>query len=381
MIRPLLLLCFLAGTTALAGDSDKIQRTLYDERDVYTAWPSIIRAANGDIVATLITTEQHLGPDASVTVMRSADNGATWSEPFVGVDTILDDREGGLTLTPDGELLMHVWATHWKPEQYHNLAPGSYPQAWIERWAEHVAQPAYANATDLAGGFIYSSTDHGKTWQKKMRGPDSTHGGIALQDGSLLVASYREQPDSIHIHRTPDADTPWEKIHVVPSPLEPHQRFGEPHVAQLPSGRIVVMTRSTARVYDDERGDLFMWSVYSDDNGETWSEPFPTPMMGYPPHLLTLSDGRLLCSYGRRKAPYGIRAMVSEDGVSWTHANEIILRQDAPNHDLGYPASVELEPGRILTIFYQKPDYNPDNKHDHTTALFGTEWTLPPADY
>ena len=99
--------------------------------------------------------------------------------------------------------------------------------------------------------------------------------------------------------------------------------------------------------------------------------------MGFPPHLLVLSDGRLLCSYGRRAAPFGQRVMISKDGITWNHAAEITLRDDAPNHDLGYPVSIETMPGEILTFYYQKPDWNPANKHDHTSAIYQTRWSLP----
>lgn len=367
-------LALLVAFTATAR-AEPEHRTLYDDHDVYSAWPSMVRAANGDLLISVITTEQHLGPDACVSIMRSTDNGQTWSDPVVAVDTILDDREGGFTVTPDGEILMHVWATHWKAASYEALAPDSYPEAWIKRWIKHVSTPEYVNATELAGGFIYSSKDHGVTWQKVGPGPDSTHGGIALQDGSLLVSSYREERDTLRLYRAADSRSEWKLIHRITCP-SPQLRFGEPHVTQLPTGRIVVMIRATARAYDDERPDLYMWQTYSDDNGETWAHPFPTPMLGFPPHLLTLSDGRLLCTYGRRAPPYGQRAMISSDGISWNPAAEFTLREDAPNHDLGYPVSVELSPGRILTTYYQKPALDPADKHRYTTALYQTRWHL-----
>ena len=120
-----------------------------------------------------------------------------------------------------------------------------------------------------------------------------------------------------------------------------------------------MMLRSTAIPYDDESPGNFLWVSWSDDEGATWSEAVPTGLWGYPPHLLVLSDGRVLCSYGYRRAPYGERACVSEDGVHWDPANEVVLRSDADSSDLGYPASLELEPGRILTVYYQSPHCDP----------------------
>jgi hypothetical protein len=320
-----------------------------------------------------------MAPDGNVAVMRSTDNGVTWTEPEIVVSTLIDDRENGLTVGPGGDLLMHVYSTRWKREQLAALDEDAYPRATLDRWMAYIDRPDYLAEADRHGGHVYLSRDHGKTWTHTGRGPDTIHGGITLQDGSLLVAGYRPESHSIHVHRAASAAGPWERIHTLASPCPNSLRFGEPHVAQMPSGRIVIQIRATAMPYDDHRPDLFLWGSHSDDNGASWAEPYPTPLSGFPPHLLTLSDGRLLASFGRRRPPYGQRAAVSTDGITWTPHTEFILRDDAPNHDLGYPASVELSPGRILTVYYQKPAWDPADKHRHTVAIMATEWGLPSA--
>lgn len=375
MIRTLLLIA-LSGTTLAVASAEMEHRELYHDPEVYSAWPAIARAGNGDLVLTFNRTEQHMSPDAAVTVMRSPDDGRTWTAPVNAVDTVLDDREGGLTMAPHGELLLHVRSVFWKPETYDALGPEAYPRPMLERWMKEVVQPEYLAAADLDGSHLYSSTDHGQTWEHIGWGPDSIHGGVTLQDGSIMIGAYRELRDSIKVYHAADSRAEWRHIHTQAS-ANPSLRFGEPHIAQMPSGRIVIMMRATGTPYDDRRRDLYLWQIYSDDNGETWSEAIPTPMLGFPPHLLVLSDGRLLCTYGRRTAPFGQRAMISEDGITWNPESEIILRDDAPNHDLGYPVSIETSTGEILTFYYQKPAWNPDNKHDHTTAIYQTRWTLP----
>ena len=49
--------------------------------------------------------------------------------------------------------------------------------------------------------------------------------------------------------------------------------------------------------------------------GRTWSQPIKTAMWGFPAHLLELRDGRILCTYGYRRKPYGVRASISKDGA------------------------------------------------------------------
>ena len=67
---------------------------------------------------------------------------------------------------------------------------------------------------------------------------------------------------------------------------------------------------------------------------------------------MTRSSGCVVCVYGDRHEPYGQRAPVSRDGLRW--GEEIILRDDGANRDLGYPSSVELEDGSILTVYYRR---------------------------
>ena len=144
-----------------------------------------------------------------------------------------------------------------------------------------------------------------------------------------------------------------------------------------------MMVRSTAKPYNDSSPRNVLWETYSDDNGHTWVELYPTPLWGFPPHLLQLSDGRVLCTYGYRRPPFGQRACISNDGITWNRADEIILRDDAFNKDLGYPASVELEPGIVLSVYYQPDPADgpqimdpPDPKRSRPDIL-GTIWKVP----
>lgn len=116
-------------------------------------------------------------------------------------------------------------------------------------------------------------------------------------------------------------------------------RLAEPHVTRTPSGRLVAMAR-----YEESGapGRSYLWQFDSEDHGVTWSPPKQTPVLGKPPHLLLLKNGCLLASYGFRLAPFGQRACFSMDeGRTWNYDEEIILREDAPNRDLGYTTSAE----------------------------------------
>jgi alpha-L-rhamnosidase len=100
------------------------------------------------------------------------------------------------------------------------------------------------------------------------------------------------------------------------------------------------------------------WKGYlirSKNGGKTWSKPeslLPSDG-GAPAHIIEHSSGAVISVYGYRKEPYGIRMMVSYDnGDTWQ--KDIVLVDNELSSDLGYPASVELSDGSILTIYYAK---------------------------
>ncbi len=120
-----------------------------------------------------------------------------------------------------------------------------------------------------------------------------------------------------------------------------------PHPAMLPDGRIAVALRN---LWPDSR---FQWTDVhlSEDGGLTWRFLSRVNEWGAPASLLVLRDGRLLCTYGCRAAPYGIRAKISEDcGETW--GREIVLRDDGGSPDLGYPRTALLPDGKVIAVYY-----------------------------
>lgn len=127
---------------------------------------------------------------------------------------------------------------------------------------------------------------------------------------------------------------------------------------------------TTVRVKDPAGTWIDAWR--SNDRGATW-QPHGRPVpdaggtSGNPPHLIRLRDGRLCLTYGYRSAPLGIRARLSRDAGS-TWSEEIVLRDDAVTHDLGYPRSFEREDGKVVTVYY----YN-DGTHSER-FIAATTW-------
>jgi hypothetical protein len=101
----------------------------------------------------------------------------------------------------------------------------------------------------------------------------------------------------------------------------------------------------------------------SDDDGQTWAGPQRvTARNEINGHLLRLGDGRLVLSYGNRVAgQYGVLAKISSDeGKTW---GEPVRLAETLNSDCGYPSSVQLADGRILTAYYAKGSADYEGYH------------------
>ena len=127
-----------------------------------------------------------------------------------------------------------------------------------------------------------------------------------------------------------------------------------PASLRLDEKRILVAVRCT------ERGEFtesrhWIDTYLSNDDGMTWTNvgrPVPASGMGgNPPTLTRLEDGRIVLIFGYRAEPFGIRAKISDNsGKSW--GDDIILRDDGGNGDLGYPRTTMRPDGSLVTAYY-----------------------------
>lgn len=141
--------------------------------------------------------------------------------------------------------------------------------------------------------------------------------------------------------------------------------YHEFHGVQASNGTIVVQIRSHA----DESNRQMLQTV-STDGGRTWSTPRALEIYGYPPYLMRLREGRLLVSYDHRRPPYGVQARVSSDaGATWSEP--FVITSNEVKLDQGYPSTVELGNGQLLTVWYEVPT------GAHKAVLKQARWRLP----
>ena len=331
----------------------------------YIGWPTITRAANGDLLVVFSgDRDWHVCPWGKIFLTRSTDNGKTWSEAEVLVDTPLDDRDAGLTVLPDGTLVL-AYTT--------SLA---FDDAKIERYKpyrEHAASLTPEIREKWKGTWIRTSKDNGKTWGPDLKAPTTTpHGPTALKNGSLIYV----RPS---VFASPDQGKSWEQLAtIIRDPATWQSRYAflsEQNSVEAADGRIVSLSR-----YANKKGrplDNRLRQIESNDGGSTWTSPEPTKMVGYPAHILRLQNDWLVAVYSRRISPLGERACISRDGgKTWDTDREIILSNAVPQDagDMGYPSSTQLPDGSIWTVYYQVEK----SADGHYPCLMATHWKPKP---
>ncbi len=355
----------------------------------YQGWPTVARDENGVLYAVASAFRvSHVCPYGKTALYISRDNGKTWTPPFVINDTYLDDRDAGILYMGNGRMLV-TWFTH---------SADSYQTTWFEGIRNRTERATLNAAMGLlagydflpeedrrGGSYIRISEDYGVTWSDRIRVPVSApHGPNLCRDGSLIYlgkemwAADEIPAGCIAAYKSSDGGYTWTKLGVLsfPEGTKP-DNFHEPHVIELPDGRLLGMIRAQGDgiVGGRFQGDGWdytgytLYSTVSEDGGKTWSEMTPTGLSGNPGHLLLHSSGALILTYGRRETPYGERAAVSYDlGRTW--ADEYIIDDRSDTHDLGYPSTVELDDGSLFSVYYQKCE------GDSYCSTLCTNWKL-----
>ena len=253
-----------------------------------------------------------------IMIVRSTDEGKTWSKPETLIDTPGDDRHPSFLQLPDGMILCSFFTL---------LGQGDFKN-----------DPTLAHHT-----WVTRSLDNGRTWEQEPRRlpspflAEESDGPMAmLKNGSVLLAVNGTRgdgkPDQVAFFSSKDRGASWELLSTVGTDHE----MSEPTVTQLPDGKLVMMARP--------EGDI----AWSDDGGRTWTPPVTFGMRLFAPSLYVLHDGTLLLLHGSYGAG-GLRVLFSTDGGhTWI--------APAPNYGFlvdqsyGYGKAMELPDNSLFIV-------------------------------
>lgn len=343
----------------------------------YHGWPSICKDNRGVLYAAAsgfrIT---HVDPCGKNCMYMSFNEGKTWTPPIVVNDSFLDDRDTGVFAWGDGNMVLS-WFSERDPDDCEPMQ--SYD--WLPDCCKSMVK-GFAGSwktlpkEELIGrSYVKMSKDHGVTWTDPVVVPvTSPHGPVVLEDGTMVYMGKYMNPDylapnPICVYSSHDGGMTWEHTGDIPEGNGiTNENMHEPHMIELPSGRLL----GAIRIHGiTSQPDYTVYITHSDDKGKTWSTPVGIGVDGSPPHLMLHSSGAVICSYSRRRSENdrGERACVSYDGgETWSEDYDIASKMKQADH--GYPASVELSDGSILTVYYMSYGY------ETNCSVLSTRWRL-----
>jgi hypothetical protein len=306
--------------------------------DNVCAWPNLTLLRDGSIIATIFNQPCHGFWEGDVECWGSEDQGRTWKlrgTPALHAPTTNRmNVSAGLNRNGDFIVLASGWSKRLPIGQPHNHEGAVCLQPWASR-----------------------SSDGGRTWEVTKSFPvapeaDMTEvipfGDILLaSDGSLCTSGYAgglgkrdANYNSAYFFRSRDDGRTWgEGVFIGKG------NYNETTPLHLGNGRWLAAARTV-----DQQGQLHLFT--SQDDGRTWSFSHPISLAAqHPASLLRLADGRILLTYGNRcKGHYGIDVRISDnEGKTWYAPCQLV---DVKSHDLGYPSTVQLADGKMVTAYY-----------------------------
>jgi hypothetical protein len=277
----------------------------------YLCFPDVALADTGELVAVYREADRHVAGRSKLLVRRSADLGASWTDPLIlhadgGHCPRITRLAGGELVVVDDNPPMLVW-----------------------------------------------SADHGRTWTRHAaRGldhgiPDRLLAPDPDEPDTLLTAAHAQRgshpqpaigqpwPEQM-LYRSENRGRTWQAVSPISHAF--HLSLCEASLVRLEDGRLLALMRENSHVHEP------MYACLSDDQGRTWSEPRPTPLIGHRPCLGLTRSGRLLVTW-RNTGP--------DPGTSaWLGApEELVPGPDAPDPCMvhGLVRHLPDEPGPQIT--------------------------------
>ena len=346
-------------------EKPKIIMSNPDSRHSYFAWPSIARLQNGKLAVVASGFRlKHVCPFGKTVISYSEDEGETYTLPTPVIDTPLDDRDGGILAFGEKSVMVTSFnnSVRFQREFQKNRTTKDIKQAYMLSYLDTVDPE---EEQKYWGSTFRISHDLGVTFGEILKSPiTSPHGPIQLRDGSILWVGriFAEKGldlalDRIFSYRV-NLDGSMEKLGEIEDIFYEGKKLlsCEPYAFELQDGSILCHIRAQRPSGSTDPKIFTTYQSISKDGGRTWSKPeqLLEDNGGAPSHIIRHSSGILVAVYGRRQRPFGIKAMFSADeGKTWSVDHDLYV--DEVSSDLGYPATVELSDGSLLTIFYAHP--------------------------
>ncbi|MBQ2915311.1 MAG: exo-alpha-sialidase [Clostridia bacterium] len=316
----------------------------------YFGWPTVARLKDGRLAMVASGFRlAHICPFGKCVISFSNDEGKTWSLPTPVIDTLLDDRDGGITAFGESSVIVTSFNNAVSFQREHGEGK-NYKHAYLD-----IIEAEYPDWNKYLGSTFRISHDNGTTFGEIKKIPVTCpHGPVEMSDGTLLYVGrkfsdndqFRKDEKHLACYRV-FADGSYELISEIENVGEGFNSC-EPYTFRMKNGKLICHIRM------EGKENFSIFQSESLDDGKTWTKPHQLlPERGGAPAHIIEKDGVLISTYGYRKNPYGIRVMFSYDGGETWDTDHVLVDNEISG-DLGYPSSVVLADGNILTIYYAR---------------------------
>lgn len=341
--------CPLAAMNNATSVSDTLKPLLISkggDAGEYQAFPDACRLKNGDILAVFYAGDEHVTkqsekyPNAGrICLVRSKDEGRTWSKPVTIYDDTDDNRDPHIAQLSNGSVVVSFFSLRYATfgaKEYKVL--GSPQLLWSRDngktwdkqatllktgdidWISSAQVREMPDGTTIlpvyhqegkgglkAWGGVMLSGDKGKTWGpvipigEKANLPLAAETDvILLKDGTLYAALRAQQEVHMHFAKSRDLGKTWSNVEDIGF------RGHSPSFTRLKTGEILLTTRAF-RDAPSKKG--YTGLRISRDEAKTWEGPYLVDeTLGAYPSTVELKDGSVLVVYYEEGKGSGIRA-------------------------------------------------------------------------
>nr|MDO8088253.1 sialidase family protein [Candidatus Sigynarchaeum springense] len=324
----------------------------------YNAFPKVIRTADtssnprGTLLATWYSGNAHVdtNSDGQIWGAFSANEGATWSDPFlIHDDPALDCRNIGIAHAPDGCLIMFlaklvVERHRWINQDFGVIRSNDHGHAW-------------GNFTSLISGAssIVAGAANG-----------NGYGDPVVIDGTIYMACYGNPvpPSPVQyiafVLASSDSGRTWRHVSTINALATINANEADFCIAPGATGDVLFGFTRTGRPERD-----FLYYFESTDRGRSWSPLVPTNAWGQSPDIQQLADGRYIVAYRARsrRGNYfvgyflldgGFPRLPDKAGVIKGLEQRCLVKTTfgQPGRDLAYPSLALLDGGKLLVVYY-----------------------------
>lgn len=309
-----------------------------------TFFPTVERLRDGDLLVVYYESPEHMHHLGRIALVRSRDDGQTWSAPVVVVDRPgINHRDPSIIETSHGTLIVCYYL--------------------------------FFDMRSL-GVFVIRSEDKGATWSAPipvgtsidvtadsphtpLEGAATSSKIVELDDGDLLIAAYGHRVGEAEsrsvVVRSHDDGRTWPAGTEIDIAHDKDVDFVEPALVSLGRDRVTAVMRT-------ERARNRAYAADSTDGGKTWGKAAETDMLAQASDLLRVDvpgrfDAAVVHTWGDVSGKYGegrptVMQLQTAPGGPVLGPPRVIYHGRCTWGDESYPSTVRLDSGRLFTVFY-----------------------------